>query len=104
MAFDATARRRLIGAIFLLMALLMLVSGETVLKGRLGDAGFLLFWLACLVFTSLAIFVAFLDVRALGQRVRKDQRELFEATLKKIEKDAKSKGHRANGAGLGRSQ
>ena len=104
MAFDATARRRVIGAIFLLTALLMLVGGETVLKGRLGDAGFLLFWLACLMLTSAAIFVAFLDVRALGQRVRQDQRELFESTLKKIEKDAKSKGNRATGAGLERRQ
>jgi hypothetical protein len=101
MAFDATARRRWIGAIFLLTALLMLVGGETILKGRLGDAGFLLFWLACLVFTSLAIFMAFLDVRALGQRVRHDQRELFEATLRKIEKDAKTKGNRPDGPGNG---
>jgi hypothetical protein len=98
MALDATARRRWIGALFLLAALAMLIGGQTVLQGRLGDTGFIIFWLFCLVFTGMAIAVAFLDVRALQRRVRQDQRDLFETTLKKIETDAKAKGRPPNGA------
>ena len=91
MALDATARRRWIGALFLLAALAMLIAGETLLQGRLTDAGFIVFWLCCFVFTGLAVIVAFLDVRALQDRVRRDQRDLFETTLKKIETDARTK-------------
>ena len=92
MALDATARRRWLGAFFLLAALAMLVGGETFLQGRLGAAAFVLYWLCCLLFTGAAIVVAFLDVRALQYRVRKDQRDLFETTLNKIVSDAKNKG------------
>jgi hypothetical protein len=97
MILDATARRRFIGAAFLTAALAMLVAGETVLQERLSATGFLIFWLGCLACTFGAIIVAFRDVRALGQRVSKDQRELFETTLKKIETDARSKGNAQKG-------
>lgn len=91
MTFDSTARRRILGALFLLAALAMLVGGETVFKERLSPVQSLVFWLCCLLFTLLAIWVAFRDFRALTQRVSKDQRELFESTLSKIESDARSK-------------
>jgi membrane protein implicated in regulation of membrane protease activity len=91
MALDATARRRWLGAATLLAALAMLICGETVLKGRLGDLGFLAYWLVCLVLTGLAVVVAFLDVRALGRRTRQEQRDLFEKTLRQIETEARAK-------------
>jgi hypothetical protein len=91
MALDATARRRWIGACVLLGALGMLVCGETILKGALRDLTFILYWLVCLVLTGLAILIALLDARALGNRARQEQRELFEATLKKLEAEAKTK-------------
>ena len=91
MALDATARRRWFGAVMLLAALAMLVCGETLLKERLSPIASLIFWLVCLVFTSLAIIVALLDARALQRRIRQEQRELFESTLKKIQAEAQSK-------------
>ncbi len=91
MILDSAVRRRVMGAIFLLAALAMLVGGETVLKERLSPAQFLIFWLCCLLFTLLAIMVAFRDFRVMTRRVAKDQRELFESTLRKIESDARSK-------------
>jgi membrane protein implicated in regulation of membrane protease activity len=91
MVFDATARRRWFGALVLLAALGMLIGGETVLKGKLGGLGFMFYWLACLAFTCLAIVIAVLDARALRRQIHEAQHELFDATLKQIEADAKAK-------------
>jgi hypothetical protein len=97
MALDATARRRWFGALALMAALAMLVVGETTLQGRLGAFGSLFYWLVCFGFTSLAILAALLDVRALQSRSRQEQRELFQATLKSIETEAKKHTPRRNG-------
>ena len=96
MPLDATARRRWFGAVVLLAAVGMLIGGETVLKGKLGDLTFIAYWLVCLAFTGLAIVVAFLDVRALQRRVRQEQRDLFETTLKKIRTEAGNRQGRAD--------
>jgi len=94
MALDATARRRWFGACVLLAALAMLVCGETLLKGTLRDLAFLLYWLACFALTSLAILIAFLDARALQNRTRQAQRDLFETTFKEIETEANTRPRR----------
>ena len=91
MGLDATARRRWFGGIVLFAALAMLLVGETLLKGRLAGFSFLIYWLVCFVLTTLAIIIAFLDVRALQRRIHQEQRELLETTLKKIEREAKNK-------------
>jgi hypothetical protein len=94
MALDATARRRWFGAVVLLAALAMLICGLTVLKGKLGPLAFIAYWLLCFGLTGLAMLVAFLDARALQRRTRQEQRELFEATLKEIEAEAKTRPNR----------
>ena len=86
---EVDVRRRWIGAGVLTVALAMLVLGQTALKGRLGELPFLLYWLVCFLFTFLAIVIAFLDARSLQQRVREEQRELFDATLKNIDAEAR---------------
>jgi len=91
MGLDATARRRWLGGIALLAALVMLIGGETALKGRLSPLAFVFYWLICFALTSVAIFMAFLDVRAVQRQTRQEQRDLLDSTLRKIEKDAKSK-------------
>jgi membrane protein implicated in regulation of membrane protease activity len=96
MALDPTARRRWFGAVVLVIALAMLICGETLLQEKLGDLGFLLYWLTCLVFTGLAILVALADARALQRQTRKEQRDLFESTLTEIEKQARAKPSRSN--------
>ena len=97
MALDATARRRWVGAVVLLTALAMLICGQTVLQGTLGPLALLAYWLLCSSLTGLAIMIAFLDARALQGRTRREQRDLFAATLKEIETEAKSKPHRPGG-------
>jgi hypothetical protein len=91
MALDATARRRWFGGAMLLAAVIVLIGGETLVKERLGLMASLICWLVCLVFTGLAILAAFLDVRALRRRTLQEQRDLFEATLKKIESEVETR-------------
>ena len=91
MALDTTARRRWFGAVVLLAALAMLICGQTVLKGRLGALAFIVYWLFCFGLTGLAILIALLDARALQRRTRREQRDLFESTLKEIEAEARNK-------------
>jgi membrane protein implicated in regulation of membrane protease activity len=96
MALDATIRRRWFGAVVLLAALGMLICGETVLKGKLGDLTFIAYWLVCFALTGLAIVVAFLDARALQRQTRQEQRDLFETTLKEIQAEARTRPGRPN--------
>ena len=96
MGLDATARRRWLGGVALVAALAMLISGETILKGRLKEIGFLVYWLVCFVFTGVAIVIAFLDARAVQSRTRREQRDLFETTLRQIENEARGKRPRQN--------
>ena len=93
MALDATARRRWFGAVVLLAALVMLICGVTVLKERLEYVTFVFYWMVCFALTILAIIVAFLDARALQQRTRQEQHDLFATTLKHIQTEAR---HRPN--------
>ncbi len=65
----------------------MLVAESTFLKHRLGDVALLVYWLACLGFTLLAMGAALLDVLVLRQEARQQQRALFESTLRKIEEE-----------------
>ena len=101
MALDATARRRWLGAIALVVALAMLVCGETLLKEKLGNLTFVCYWLVCFGFTGLAILVALLDARALRRRTGQEHLNLFETTLEEIQTDAKNRrrprGHRRGG-------
>lgn len=91
MGLEANARRRWFGALMLGAALAMLIAGETWLKGRLRQVGFLLYWMLCFVFTAAAIVVAFLDARAIQRRTRHEARELLQNTLGKIETEVRQK-------------
>src|SRR5258706_16038824 len=97
MGMDATARRRWFGSLVLLGAVAMLVCGQTVLEGRLKPWLLVIYWPICFLLTGLAVIAALLDVRALQNRARQEQRELLESTLKEIETEARSKGREAGG-------
>ena len=97
MAADAIARRRRLGAVLLLAALALLVAGQTILKNRLHDLAFLLYWLACFLLTGGAIVVAYLDALALRHRTRREARELLQSTLNEIETDARKKPRAGDG-------
>lgn len=71
----------------------MLVGGETIFQGRFSIFGFLIYWLACFLFTSMAVLIALRDFRALKRRTIEEQRSLFQTTLTEIANDARSKPH-----------
>ena len=95
MAQDGTKRRRWIGGVSLGLALVMVVAGERVVRGRIGPGMELLYWLLCFLLTGVAIVVALLDFRALKQRILAEQRELVEKTLKDIQGEAQRRPERA---------
>lgn len=99
MAWEASSRRRALGCVFLTVAVLLLVGGETWFKGRLEGGLFVFYWLACFFFTGMAMVVAYLDMRALRRQTREAQRELVKETLKEIETDAReqARGNRRKG-------
>ena len=81
---SSTNVRRVAGGIALLGALVLLIAGETILKPKLEGVGYILYWLACLVLTAVAIGAAFLDVRALRQDTRREHQNLLEDTFKDL--------------------
>src|SRR5437773_4366614 len=83
----ADARRRWFGVFFLIIAAGMLIWGQTILKPHLEGAGFVIYWLACMGFTALAMLSALLDVWAVRRRSRHQQRRL----LRKIFEEGASK-------------
>jgi len=91
MNWDDRAKRRWLGAAALAMALLMLVAGETVLKGVLKGFVFLGYWAVCMACTVVAMVIAFMDARATQRSVGREQRDLLDSTLRKIEGDARSR-------------
>lgn len=86
MAEKSDMVRRWLGAFFLLSALVMLVAGETALNERLRSHPweFVIFWLACFAFVGLALLMAMLDMAAVRRRVRREERELLESTMRQI--------------------
>jgi hypothetical protein len=99
MALDPTKSRRWVGAILVLAAVAMVICGETVLRDRMGPLATLAYWMGCLVLTSLAILVALLDLRALRNRTRLEERALFETTLKKIQSELETRPRPPNQSG-----
>jgi hypothetical protein len=94
MSQDVNRRRRWFGAGCIVGAVALLVLGETVFKERLHGAGFVLYWLACVVLTALAMLVALADAGAQLARTRSEHRELIEHTIQEIQEDAESRSRR----------
>ena len=97
MADKQDIRRRVLGAIFLIAALVMLIVGETVFKERLRaqPAGFLIYWMVCFALVGLAILTAALDMAVVRRRVREEQRKLLEETIEQIARTKASKSGKA---------
>lgn len=85
---DATSRRRWVGGVALSSAVALLVAGETLFKGSLSPAVWIAYYLVCFLLTGIAVLVALFDARAAARKCINEQRELFDATLKRIETDA----------------
>ena len=94
MKMSGQTRRRWLGGIVLGVAVLMLVLGETVLNGRLKAGVFVFYWAVCFVLTVLAVVMAFRDIKDVQRNVGREQKELLEGTLSKIEREARARKRR----------
>ena len=82
--------------IFLIIAVVMLILGETVLRTSLARIPFLIYWMGCFVCTGLAILFAFRDVFGVQRQARMEQRELLEKTINEIARQKELKAGRGN--------
>lgn len=91
MTANARSRRRWLGVLCLLAAMVMLVLGLTVIEARLSGVGLIAYWLGCFVLTALAAGVALLDAARVQAENRAEQRALIESTLHEIERQKQSR-------------
>jgi len=84
------------GMTFLIIAVAMLIVGETLLRSFLGKIPFIIYWMVCFVFTGLAVLFAFLDVAGVQRQAREQQRELLEKTIREIARQKELKSGRSN--------
>jgi len=96
-ANPADVRRRWFGVFFLLIAAGMLIWGQTILKPYLEGMGFVLYWLACLAFTGLALLTALLDIWAVRRRTREQQRDLLHRIFDEAEANDENKTNEPDG-------
>ena len=87
-----TLRRRWFGGTTLAIAAGMLVMGESLLKGRLTDLNFMLYWLICFTLTLIAIVIAFLDLHFVQRETRREHHELLRNAINEIEHEARVRG------------
>jgi cobalamin biosynthesis protein CobD/CbiB len=91
MSNNTKTRRRRFGVICIVLAIVMLIAGETVLKAKLTGVALLGYWLVCLMLTVLAALAAIGDAARVGQELKAEQRSLLEETLRKIEREKQSR-------------
>ena len=82
------------GMFFLIIAVVMLVVGETALRNSLGKVPFLFYWMVCFIFTGLAILFAVRDMAGVQRQARDQQRELLEKTINEIARQKEAKAGR----------
>jgi hypothetical protein len=75
------SRRRWFGLLFLLLALGMVVWGQTWLQPHLRGLGFVVYWLVCLGWTLSALIIALADARATRRQLRQKQADLLREAL-----------------------
>jgi hypothetical protein len=73
----------MVGVVFLGIALLLAVAGQTVLRSHLDGALFLFYWMACLVALGLAVATALLDILIVRHEAQTEQIELLRQTLQR---------------------
>lgn len=91
MSNKTKTRRRWFGVVCIVVAIVMLIAGETVLKAKLAGVALLCYWMACLILTALAALAAIVDAARVSQEHKAEQRSLLEETLRKIEREKQAR-------------
>jgi hypothetical protein len=77
----------------------LLIAAETALEGKLDAPKMLIYWGVCILLTMVSIVVALSEARAVQRMAKKDQSELFEETLRVIEREKLRSGQRRSSKG-----
>ncbi len=93
MTLTGNPKFRWLGVITLGIAILMLVAAETVLEGKLGPLALAIYWVICMVLTATSILLAFAEARAVQRKARAEHHQLFDSTLRDIEREARQRAH-----------
>jgi hypothetical protein len=80
-------RRRILGVIFLAVAIGQVAAGFTVLDGKLEPLTTLLYWTACMAATLGAVLCALADALRSLVESRQERRGLLEQTLREIDEE-----------------
>tara|TARA_A100001037_G_scaffold250049_1_gene232961 strand:+ start:191 stop:493 length:303 start_codon:yes stop_codon:yes gene_type:complete len=75
-------RRRWFGLLYLILAIGMLVWGQTLLKPHLRGLSYLVYWLVCFGLTTLALLTAVLDLWVVRLRQRRSEKEAVKQALR----------------------
>jgi hypothetical protein len=76
---------RVLSGIWLCLAVILIIVGQTVWRDRLSGVGFLIFWSSCFLSAIFAAVCALLDLWTIRRETRIENRRLFHETLKKIQ-------------------
>ena len=79
---SADKRRRWFGLFYLIMAIGMVIWGQTLLKHYLTGLSYLIYWIICFGFTLLAMLTAALDLWVIRLRQRRSENEAAREALK----------------------
>jgi choline-glycine betaine transporter len=94
----ADAKRRWWGLFCLVMAVGLLMWGQTLLKPHLHGLLYIVYWLACFAFVVLAMLIALFDMWVVNLRRRAGNAKEIEELLK-VQKPAQTKEPQAGDAG-----
>jgi hypothetical protein len=76
---------RVLSGIWLCLAVILIIVGQTIWRDRLSGMGFLIFWSSCFLSAIFAAVCALLDLWTIRRETRIENRRLFQETLKKIQ-------------------
>jgi cobalamin biosynthesis protein CobD/CbiB len=78
---SAQNRRRRLGAAFLVLAVLLVIAGQTLLNHWLVGLTFIAYWVFCLLCIAAAMFVTLLDFRSIARDAQQEQADLLRRAL-----------------------
>ena len=94
MTWNAKTRRRWFGALCLIVAVVMLIAGDTKAQPGASALGFIGYWLGCFLCAVLAMAAAIIDVGAVSREAHDEQKALFEKTLNEIQVEKRKRSGR----------
>lgn len=77
--------RHWVSGVLIVIAVGMVVLGQTVFVGRLKDYDYVFYWGACMLVTLLAAFAAIFDLAAIRRQSRREHHRLVEDTFKNVD-------------------